>query len=410
MSLHFVSDLSYSVSGMLSGVDLANVDDLFGCYERAASTMLQLADMPEASGIQNITLYSGVFDYLCDPRIYGTAVNDIRPQGISRQPNDFVTKVNQEDFDRTKNYYYPSGTMSTFQYKNGVPIIRIVAPFPTQQVIIDPMNSVGTSPNAWVAGGTASSSIQDPTNFYQSPASLRFNLTTGTGTLTKTLQSPLSMANYEDVGVAFLAIQIPQGATASNLTSISLSLGSDSSDYDSVTSTQGFLGSWISGEWLLVAFDFSAATGTGTPNWSSIQYVQVSMVVAGAFTNFRVGGLFMSLPTPAQILFQSAAIFLAVGSTNPTTTITATTDTIILTDPAYNIFLFECAQSVLQNTGAGASDATSIKINQTLHGVRARNGVMIEAGLYDMYNGDNPSQEIRTLGVYYDTNLPYNGW
>jgi len=410
MALHSVFQLKNSVAGILSGLDLSNVDDLNPSLERAASVLIQTADVPEASGIQNIILYSGIFDYLCDPRIFGTAINDIRPQGISRQPNDFVTKVDQSDFDRTKNYYYPSGTMSSFQYQNGVPIISIVAPFTTQQVIIDPMNSVGTSPNAWVASGTASAPIQDNTNYYQSPASLRFNLTVGTGNLTKTLQSSLSVANYQGVGVAFLAIQIPQGATASNLTNLTLKLGSSSSNYDHVTVTQGFLGSWISGEWLVVSFDFSTSTSVGTPNWSAIQYVQVSAVVAGTFTNFRIGYLTMSLPTPAQILYQSSAIFLAVGSTSPTTAITANTDTIILNDAAYNIYLYESAQAILENTGAGASDATAIKINQKLHGVRARNGAIIESGLYDLYRGDNPSQEIRQLGTYYDTGYGYGGY
>jgi hypothetical protein len=398
MSLHTVANLRDSVSGILSGLDLSNVDDLNGCFTRAAATLIQQADVPEASGIQNITLYAGVFDYACDPRIFGTAINDIRPQGITRNANNFVTKLDQEDFDRTKAWYYPSGTRSTFQYQNGQPIIRIVAPFPTQQVIINPM----TSTTGWTAAGTASNLMQDSTNYYQTPASLRFNITTGLGTLTNTLQSPLSMSSYEDVGVVFLAIQIPTGATATNLTNIELKLGSDGSNYDALTVTSGFLGSWVSGEWLLVAFDFSGATSTGTPNWASIQYVQVSLTVAGAFTNFRVGGLFMSLPTPAQILYQSAAIFLASGTTAPTVQITNTTDEIILTDPAYNIYLFESANAVLQNTGAGASDATTIKINQILHGFGE------QLGLYQIYRGDNPSQEIRTVGSWYDPGQGYD--
>ncbi len=406
MSLHTVFQAKNSIAGILSGIDLNNVEDLNPTLERAAATLVQKADIPEASGIQNVTLYSGVFDYLCDERIFGTAINDIRPQGISRSPANLVTKVNQEDFDRTKNYFYPSGTRSTFQFANGVPIIRIVAPFPDQQVILSQMNEIGNSPNQWVAAGTASNLAQDATNFYQSPASLRFNLTTGTGTLTETLQSPLSMSNYEDVGVSFLAIQIPDGATSTDLTNIELKLGSDSGNYNNVTETEGFLGAWVSGEWLLVAFDFSAASQTGTPDWSAIDYIQVSLTVAGAFTNFRVGGLFMSLPSPAQILYQSAAIFLPSGSTQTTIAITDNTDTIILTDAAYNIYLFEGALAVLQNTGAGASDATSIKLNRLLDGNRDTG----EIGLYARFRGDNPSQEIRTTGSWYDTNLPYNGW
>lgn len=404
MAFKTVSNLRDSVAGLLSGVDLSNVDDVNGCFERAVSTLLQNADVPEASGIQNITLYSGVFDYACNPEIFGTAINDIRPQGISRNPSDFVSKINQEDFDRTKNFYYPSGTVSTFQYNNGQPIIRIVAPFPKTQVIIDPMNSVGTSPNAWVTSLTASNLAQDNTDFYQSPASLRFTITgLGTGALTKTLQNGLSLADYQGVGTAFLAIKIPVGATATNLATVSLKLGSDSSNYNLVTKSQGFLGAWVSGQWLLVSFDMSTASTVGSPNWNAISYVQVLVGTLATLTNFRIGGLWVSLPSPAQILFQSAAIFLPESTTTPLSLITGPTDEILLTNPAYNIYLQECALSVLQNTGAGASDASSIKINETLHG----NGGTI-TGLYPLYRGDNPSQEIRLTGTYYSTEMPYN--
>jgi len=401
MAFKTISQLRDSVAGILSGVDLNNVSDVNGCFERAVSTLLQKADVPEASMIQNITLYSGVFDYACNPKIFGTAINDIRPQGISRNPGNFVSKVDQEDFDRTKSSYYPSGTRSTFQYQNGTPIIRIVAPFPKAEAVIDPMSAT----TGWVATGSASALTADYTAFYESPASLRFTLTgSSIGILTKDpLDEEMDLSSYENVGTAFLAIRIPDGATATDLTSIELRLGSDSTNYDSVTDTDGFLGAWISGEWLLVAFDFSGATSTGTPDWGAIEYTQIRIAHTGTFTNFRVGGLWISLPSPAQILYQSAAVFLPTGTTTPLTTITANTDEIILTDPAYNIYLQECALSVLQNTGASASDATTIKINKMLDG----NGGT-DIGLYARYRGDNPSQEIRTTGTYYSTDMPYN--
>ncbi len=404
MALKTISQLKDSVAAILSGLDLSNVDNLNGCLERAARTLVQKADVPEASGIQNITLYSGVTDYACNENIFGTAINDIRPQGISRNPSDYVLKVDQQDFDRTKNYYYPSGTMSTFQYQNGQPIIRIVAPFPPQAIRLDPMNSIGTSPNEWVAAGTASGLIKDSTDFYQSPASLRFQLGTGVGTLTKTLQNSNSMADYENVGVAFLAIEVPAGSDATDLTNISLKLGSDSGNYDSVTETEGFLGAWIAGQWLLVAFNFDGASSTGTPNWSSIQYVQVSLTAAASLSNFRVGGLFMSLPSPAQILYQSAAIYLPSGSSIALTTITDNTDSIILNNPAYTIYEYESALAVLQQTGGGAADSTVMRIDGIL------NGKGNDIGLYPMFRGDNPSQELRMVGEYYSNDLPYNSW
>lgn len=392
--LHTVSELQDSVAGLLSGIDLNNVDNLNGAFERAARVLVQQADVPEASGVQNIVLYSGVYDYACDTRIFGTAINDIRPQGISRPVTDYVYKTFGEQFDRTKGYL-PNGTMATFEYANGVPIIRIVSKTPQQQVIIDQMNDT----TGWVAAGSASGLTQDTAVYYKAPASLRFTLTgSSTGTLTKTLSNSVDLSSYEDVGVAFLAIRIPDGATATDLTSIALRLGSDDTNYDLVTETEGFLGAWVAGDWLLIAFDFAGSSSTGTPNWAAIDYVQVRLAHTATMVNFRVGGLWICQPSPAQILYQSAAIFIPNGSTVATTAITATTDTIVLNDPAYTLYEYECALSVLQQTGGGKGDSMSERLRQELYGNNVN-----DFGLYGKFRGDNPSQELRTIGNYYDS-------
>lgn len=397
MALKTVAEYKDSVAGLLSGLDLSNVADLNGALERALKTLILKADVPEASGTQNMVLYSGVIDYACDPRIYGTSIKDIRPQGISRPPSDYVYKRPGEQFDRTKNWQ-PNGTMATFEYNNGVPIIRIVSQIPLPQLVIDQM----TATTGWTAAGSASGLIADSAVYYQTPASLRFTLTgASTGTLTKTITST-NMSSYEDVGVAFLAILIPSSSTATDITSISLKLGSSSLNYDSVSATQGFLGSWVSGQWLLVAFDFSNATGTGTPNWSAITYAQVSITTLTTQVNFRVGGLWIAQPSPTQILYSSAAVFLPTGTTATKTTITADTDSITLSDPAYTIYLYEGALAVLGNTSGGYGDAMTSRIESILNGARARNGQIITLGLYDLYRGKNPSEDLGTIGNYYD--------
>lgn len=391
--LKTVSEFRDQVSAILSGLNLGSVSDVNGTFERAARTLVQKADIPEASGIQDIVLYSGVFDYECDDTIFGTAITDIRPQGIARPSWDTTTKTTQQQFDRFKNYY-PSGTTSTFEYLNGVPIIRIKAPFPDQFSTLDPCTSIST----WVASGTASGLTVDTAVYYQSPSSLRFTTTTGAGILTNNESSPTSLTSFEDVGVAFLAIYMPSGA--SNLTSITLKIGSDSTNYNDVTVTVPFIGSFTDNLWQLVAFDFAGASQTGTPDWSAIDYYQVTFNTTGTITNLRVGDLFISQPSPSQILFQSAAIFLPVGSTTALTTITNNTDTIILNNPAYNLYLYEGALAVLENTSGGAGDAMYERINRKLNG----DGTDKNIGLYGMFRGDNPSQELRTTSSWYDTN------
>lgn len=392
-TLKTVSQYKDQVAAILSGMNLNSVADLNGTLERAARTLVQKADIPEASGIQNITLYSGVFDYECDTNIFGTAIVDIRPQGISRPAWETTTKTTQQQFDRLKGYA-TRNISSTFEYQNGVPIIRVKAPLPNQDATIDPMTSVGN----WVASGTASGLTVDNTVYYQSPASLRFSLTSGAGLLTETLSSPLELESNEGVGVAFLALYVP--SNASNITSITLKLGSDSSNYSSVTVTAPFIGTFTDNLWQLVAFDFAGATNTGTPDWTAIDYVQVTFNTSGSITNARVGDLFISLPNPSQILYQSAAIFIPNGSTTPTTTITANTDTVILNDPAYNLYLYEGALAVLENTGGGLGDPMYERINRKLNG----DGTDKNLGLYALFRGDNPSEELRTTSSWYDTN------
>lgn len=404
MALKTVFDLKDSVAGILSGIDLGNVDNLNGALERAARVQIQKADIPEASGIQNIVLYSGVFDYLCDSGVFGTEIKDIRPQGINRWPGDYVYKKPSEQFDRTKNFL-PNGTMTTFEYYNGIPIIRIVSKTPLPKIVIDTMSAT----SGWVAAGTASGLVQDSAVFYQQPSSLRFTLGAGTGTLTKTLTNSINLSSYQGVGVAFLAIDIPPNATAADLTSIILKLGSSGSNYSSVTSTQGFLGAWQAGNWLLVAFDQSLAVNTGTPNWSAINYVQVSLASTQNMVNFRVGGLWIAQPSPNQIYYQSAAIFIPTGTQTAQTTITANTDTIVLNDPAYAIYEYECALSVLQQTGGGLGDATSSQIDAILNGARTKTGAVITLGLYDLYRGKNPTESLSTVGNYYDGGGGYGG-
>lgn len=396
MSFYSISQLKESVSSILSGIDLNNVSDLYGAFEAADRTLVQQADIPEASGIQNITLYAGVIDYPCDTKIFGTAINDIRPQGVSRWPGDFVFKMFADDFDRNKIWGLQNSTMATFQYNKGTPLIRIVSTYVRQEIILDPMTAL----NNWTAGGGASGLALDSTVFYQAPASLRFNLgaSASPGYISETLQSSLDLNGYQGVGVIFLAVEVPDGDA---ITSFTVRIGTDSSNYYEVTNTEGFLGAFPSGEWFLVDFDLAGATTVGSPNISNINYLDVITNYNGtAQNNVRMGGLWISLPNLFQILFQSPAIFLSTQGT-VSSTITGVDDQIILNEAAYNIYLYECAEEVLRRTGGALADSRMGDLHDKLHGRRARNGTTVEPGLYDIYRGDNPSQELRTAGNWY---------
>lgn len=396
MNYKNVAQLKDSVSAILQGLNLNNVKSLFTAFERTARQLAQKINIPDAMGRYSLSLYDGVINYISPADIFGSSLIDIQPQGITRNANDFVYKQYISDFDRNKNYL-PNGTEVTFEWNKGVPIARIVSTRPLPKIELDPM----TATTGWTAGGSASGITLDSTVKYQEGGSLRFLLTgASTGTLTKTIPKQ-DFTAYVGVGVAFLAIRIPSTQTLANLTSISLKIGTDALNYYTVTATTGFLGAFSLGDFILVAFDLATATTVGTPTVTNIVYTQISIVTVGTITNFYVGDLWVSLPSPHTLIYQTATIFQTSGS-NPAATIATVADSIILNDNVYAIYELECAVTIANQQGGGLASGVITDLNQKLNGIRGYRGVLIQPGLLDLYREQNPSQIIPVVGQWYD--------
>ena len=95
------------------------------------------------------------------------------------------------------------------------------------------------------------------------------------------------------------------------------------------------------------------------------------------------------------------------GSSVPLQTITATSDTVLLSDPAYNIYLYESALAILQNTGGAANDSATARLDGILNSSFTRTGKILNLGLYDQYRARNPSQVLRSSGSWYSNDAGY---
>lgn len=386
--LRTVQQLKQSVAGLLTGVNLDNITNLDTALSRAARYVAQKVDAPEATGRESITLYGGVYYYEAPEILFGTAVNLIRPQGNVPAQNLYSYKVPMDGFTRGK-FNLPNGYMLDLEYNKGQGIIGISSGVVIPQLIITPMSDAAD----FTAAGSASGIVTDNVNFYNPPAAIRFTLTgTSTGTITTNLSNPIDGSDYEGYGVGFLAIQIPTGYTASNITDVTVRLGSSSTNYASVSETEGFLGTFVAGEWLLVAYDFASASNTGTPDWSALDYLQVRIAHTGTAINFRLGGFWLSFPSLNEIIFQTAAIFKnsagvlsqEIGDDN---------DLIILNDAAFSILELECAKTLSLQQSGGQYTAQIKGFDDILLG---------DNGLYTRYSANNPSQQLRTIDSYYE--------
>lgn len=392
-----VADLREEVGAILTGLDLDQVPNLYGSFERAVSTFIQKAPVLEASGRQPIMLYDGVTDYPASTKIFGGALIDIRPQGIPRNAWDDVEKMPILRFDLGKNYTTPSGYRVTFESRIEKIIMRISQNFAKKSVTLDTM----TDTDDWTLAGNATGLAQDTTVFYHQPASLRFNLTAaGTqATMTKTLDNALDLTDYEGVGVAFLAIYMPdQNDAVAPITSVRARIGSSASAYYEMTETEGFLGSFYADDFLLVAFDLAGVAATGSPDFSEVDYLQIAINFDGtAVSNVRLGDFFIALPSNHEVLFYSPAVFVADGE-EPSAEIDDDTDTILFHPASYNIYVQEAAREVAKNQGGDISSGLIAAIDLVLEG---RPG--LKEGIYQQFRGDNPSEELRQVGSYYDS-------
>lgn len=391
MALKTVSQLKQAIKRKNTGLVIDQFEDIDGSIEEAARTVLSKVSIPEASGRLTMKLYDNVYDYSPSNlgKVFGTSLVDFRSQGHTRNATDKVYKKGITAFDQTK-HLLPNGYMITFEYDEGTPIMRVASPKPTQRVVLDTIDST----TGWTLAGEGSGLTLDETDYYESPASLRFALTgtglTPTATLTKTIDQ-VDLSTYEDLGVVFLAVKIP---TASALTSITLRLGSSDSAYDSVTATSGFTFSFKNEKWMLLAFDFSTATSTGTPDWSAIDYVQLRILHTAAMTNFRIGALFICIPSPHELIYETAAIFKA-PSASPLQSITGDSDEIVLTDAAYTLLEKEACRTVAKDVGGNQSRVIVAELDEELDD----NGG--KPGLYSLYQQNNPSQRVNQTTNYY---------
>lgn len=396
MPLNTVGQLKLDVSRILTGIDLDEVADVERSFQNAVSTTIQKAPVLEASGRQSIMLYDRVTTYNAPDTIFGGALIDIRPQGIDRMPWDDVEKTPIVRFDLGKTCVVPSGYRVTFESRKKNLLMRIAQNFSSQAVTLDSMDDT----TGWALTGAASGLAKDTTVFYHSPASLRFNLTASSAgmDLTKTLNNSLDLSSFEGVGVVFLAIYMPNQTATSPIVDIALTIGSSPADTYSVTVTQGFLGEFYANDFLLVAFDLSLASQSGTPDFSKVNYIDIAIDSDGTATpNVRVGDLWIALPSAHEVLFYSPAVFVH-NDGDASSIITDDTDEILFHNAAYNIYVQEAAREVAKNQGGDISSGLIAAIDLVLEGNAARGKV----GLYGQYRGDNPSEELRQVGSYYD--------
>lgn len=225
-----------------------------------------------------LKFFDDVYSYTCPTDLKDRAIIDIIPQG-ERDASEKRVLTSEERFDRQKSIYSNLVAVSD----NSL-VRKVRASLDTQEdsILISDFTSLTEGTGTWTLFGDGESLAIDTSNYITNGACLSWNISAAGGTTAGAYISGIGeydVSDYKSDGSAFMWIYI---YSATNLTNWILRLGSDSSNYYSMTATTQADGTAFVAGWNLIKWDFSGKTTTGTPDDDACDYVACYMTKAGA--------------------------------------------------------------------------------------------------------------------------------
>jgi hypothetical protein len=333
------------LTAIIHGTTLNKVRNLNGLFNRAARQLLADLDPQETIRyVETGAVFSQVYDYAAPTDLKGTKIIDIIPQ-VNRNPQEvFLSKYNQA-FDIAKNFSLQD--MFTVIYNQGIRTLRMNFSNAPAPVVIDTISAISDN-GTYSVGGGATGLIANNQNFVVGGGSLQFNLSAGqsTGYLENSTLTAVDLTDELNQGTQFLFVYLP---SASSVTAVTLRWGSSSGNYYSVSTSVTQSNTTFQNGWNLLAFPWTSATTTGSPDVTSITYVRVTFTYDSTLqTGVLVNGLTSQLGSLLNMEYYSEDLFRDAITGGFQATVTDDSNLINLGIESYNIFLDQLAYLTAQ--------------------------------------------------------------
>jgi len=282
--------LTHKSAGIVSGSDrlaLANMalDQMQGDMDLFESKRFSVLDP---------ALFSEVFDYSLPSDLKADAIIDIRQAGdgsrvvYEKKPNvafDYETRRNNGSDGLGR------GGLADYSIEadRGARYIRINGQNQTKKSIIHGCDSL-TDNGTWSANtatSDASNLVLNTQNFKNGGGSLQFDIIAAQSVnnyaeISNAAMTAVDLTDYKDLGVIFFWVYIP---SSTNITSWTIRLGSDASNYYEATVTTNHQGQVFSDGENLLRVDWSDFVATGSPVITGIDYALVRVNYSASQAN-----------------------------------------------------------------------------------------------------------------------------
>lgn len=225
----------------------------------------------------------------------------------------------------------------TISYRNGNLFISMLSANGVKHLTLHSMDSL-TSNGTWSADAVNSDATNitttTVTTLNQSEC-IEFDVDVSQSAnhyalISNSSMDAIDLSDYINLGRARCDVSIP---TTTNLTSLELLWGSDSSNYYSVAVTTQADGTALTTNWNDIEFDWANATTTGTPVSTAIDYVAFKVNYSASFTDavkFRIENIRFNLPVPMKLVYYTYYLSKTSGGTFQEEMTTTGTDQLLI--------------------------------------------------------------------------------
>jgi hypothetical protein len=348
---YLISDLQNEIEPKLHDTSLDKLSGSFydKVYE-AARRVLARIDPEETIRTANITnaLYDKVYSYVAPTDLKGNSIIAIRPQVNNSVQNNF-SQTYRDEFDM-----YKTNNTFTTRMNSGIKTIEISKALDAG-ILLNECDSLTTN-GTWVAGGNASNISIDTQNKVSGSGSIKFDLAAAgtSGYVEATGITSIDATTYYNTGALFIWVYIPTTAALATITSFTLRVGSNSSNYyttSAATSASDQTGFKVG--WNLIMWNWTNLTTTGSPDYTALTYVRLTVAYSStpAIPSMRIDSAMVKLGSIFEIEYYSNYLFQNTSGTwivKPT----ADTDILNLSVESYNLVLYELAAIITQELQA----------------------------------------------------------
>lgn len=281
--------------------DTANSIDMTGDGFRAVNGALQIWDQQHNWPWQifktEIQYNEGITTYNIDSSLAFKALIDLRPSRGTENSNEFYYVSNNKfDSDSIRTNRFAIKTESQNQY------LRLN--YTGEQATLNASSSLDSN-GTWVGATAISNVATDSYEHFSQGASVKWDYSGTTGTLTNSDMSSTDVSRYAQRSTVYFDVYLQ---SVTNFTSFTLKVGSSSSAYITGSITTDYLGNTLVVGWNRCKLVWDGTTTVvGTLDNTAWNYIQVTVAYSGnpSTSSNRIENFFISENIPITLEYYS---------------------------------------------------------------------------------------------------------